>query len=373
MFDDIRPYYDCEIPAAMQRIVADPGFPPVCGFLFPGEDPSKVAALLTSCRSIADFQMKFMYRAISSVIRNTTRGVTIDGLDRLDPEKRYLFISNHRDIVLDAAIFQVLLTDAGLPTSEITFGANLMQGQFVIDIGKSNKMFRVERPTTVSSGREFLLKSNRLSEYIRYAVTEKHESIWIAQRNGRTKDGNDQTDKGIINMILHSGGEDWVKSLEELNIVPVSISYEWEPCDLLKCIELSERASGQPYVKRPGEDLKSILTGVMQEKGRVHFSVGKPITGQDIDAFGNFPRGSFTQAVASLIDRWVVSSYKLYPNNLIAYDLLTGENSGGYTDRDKEAFVRHLAAFDGDPASGTRRQLLLELYAAPVKNKATLA
>ena len=356
----------------MQRIVTDPSFGPVCSFLFPGEDPSAVADLLKSCRTVRDFQKRFMYSAISSIVNKTTDGLTVDGLEKLSPDKSYLFISNHRDIVLDAAFLQVLLDDAGLPTSEITFGANLMQGQFVIDLGKSNKMFRVERPTTVASGREFLEKSNYLSAYIRHTISVKHESVWIAQRNGRTKNGDDRTDKGIITMLCQSGGPDRVQSLAELNIVPLSISYEWEPCDLLKSVELCKRATGQPYVKRPGEDLQSILTGITQAKGRVHVSAGRCITKEDLGPLGGLSKGEFTKAVAEMIDNTVLSSYRLYPNNYIAHDILTGSSSGHYSEQQKEQFEHRLSELDGYPGKEALKKQFLEMYAAPVRNKAAL-
>ena len=357
----------------MQRIVADPSFGPVCAFLFPEEEPSRIAALLLSCRSVRDFQKKFMYSAIYSIIDKTTDGVVVDGLDALSPDKSYLFVSNHRDIVLDAAFLQVLLDDACLPTSEITFGANLMQGQFVIDFGKSNKMFRVERPTTVASGREFLEKSNYLSNYIRHTITEKHESVWIAQRNGRTKDGDDRTDRGIITMLCQSGGADRARSLAELNIVPLSISYEWEPCDILKSVELCKRATGLPYSKQPGEDLKSILTGITQKKGRVHVSAGRCLTEKDLSPLAGLSRGEFTKAVAEMIDRAILSSYTLYPNNYIAHDILYGESSDRYSVRQKEEFVSHLSELDGYPESDTLKKILLGMYSAPVRNKAALS
>ncbi len=372
MFDDIRPYTDAEIPSAMYRIANDPYFVPVCGFLFPGEDPKKAADTLRSCQTIADFQNRFMYPAITAIIKNTSSGVTIEGLEHLSPEKSYLFISNHRDIVLDAAILQILLADANLPTSEITFGANLMMSQFIIDIGKSNKMYRVERPTTVTSGREFLQKSAYLSKYIRYSITEKHESSWIAQRNGRTKDGNDQTDRGIITMLCQSGTDDRIQSLSELNIVPISISYEWEPCDILKSLEMFKRSSGEPYIKRPGEDLQSILTGITQKKGRIHFSVGRCISEADLAGLNGLSRGDFTRAVANMIDRWILSSYQLFPNNYIAYDILNDQVSDNYSDDQKDAFLKHLSSLDKYPDSEKTRQIMLQMYAMPIINRANI-
>ena len=368
MFDDIRPYTDAEIPAAMQRIVADKYFSLVCEYLFPGRPVQAVAALLGSCRTVKEFQEKFMYDAIYSLVDKTTKGLTVEGMERLDPAKDYLFVSNHRDIMLDAAFLQVLLLDAGRRTSEITFGANLMQGQLVIDIGKSNKMFRVERPTTVSSPRDFLIKSKYLSEYIRYTIREKKESVWIAQRNGRTKDGCDATDQGIVKMFGLSGGSDKVKALADLNIAPLCISYEWEPCDLLKALELYARASGQPYIKKPGEDFNSILTGIQEFKGRVHLTVCNPITQDDLEPLRSLPSAAFNREVATLIDSRILPNYRLYPNAYIAADMLAGKRSHSYTEAEFKLFKKHLELIKEYPPEV--KDILLKIYATPLLRKA---
>ena len=364
MFDDIRPYVDAEIPAAMQRIVADKYFPLVCEFLFPGRPVQSIAATLGSCRTAEEFQYRFMYDAIWSLANQTTDGLSVEGMERLDPRQDYLFVSNHRDIVLDAAFLQVLLVDAGRRTSEITFGANLMQGQMVIDIGRSNKMFRVERPTTVTSPRDFLLRSKYLSDYIRYTLREKKESVWIAQRNGRTKDGVDATDQGIVKMFGLSGGKDRVEALAELNIAPLAISYEWEPCDLLKAMELYARSTGQPYIKKPGEDFNSILTGIQQPKGRVHLVVCEPIKKEELEAFAHLPSAAFNREVAALIDRRIRPAYRLYPNNYIAADILSGKRTHSYTEAEYQRFQEHLKEVDGYPDE--LRDILLHIYANPV-------
>lgn len=365
MFDDIRPYVDSEIPAAMQRIVSDKYFPLVCDFLFPDTPVQEVAVMLGSCRTVEEFQMRVMYKVIYAIADKTTNGLTVSGMERLDPGKDYLFVSNHRDIMMDAGFLQVLLSDAGRRTSEITFGANLMQGQMVIDVGRSNKMFRIERPTTVTSARDFLLKSQYVSEYIRYAITQKKESVWIAQRNGRTKDGMDLTDQGIIKMFNLSGGEDRVKSLEELNIAPLAISYEWEPCDELKALELYAKSSGQPYIKKPGEDLNSILTGITQPKGRVHLTVCEPIRREELEKYQDSSNPDFNKGVAELIDSRIKSAYRLYPNNYIAADLLSGKRAHSYTDAERDAFIQHVDTITKEYPEELR-DILLRIYANPV-------
>ena len=365
MFDDIRPYTDAEIPAAMTRLVTDRYFPLVCSYL--GRSQTEVAAVLGSCRTTEEFQHRFMYDAIYAIARKTTSGLSVSGMERLDPSKDYLFVSNHRDIMMDAAFLQVLLLDAGRRTSEITFGANLMQGQMVIDIGKSNKMFRIERPTTVTSARDFLLKSKYVSEYIRYAITQKKESVWIAQRNGRTKDGIDLTDQGIIKMFGLSGGGDLVEALDQLNIAPLSISYEWEPCDELKALELYAKQSGQPYLKKPGEDFNSIMTGIQQFKGRVHLTVCEPIRREELESLRGLPVSAFNKGVAELLDSRIRPAYRLYPNNYIAADLLCSKRVHSYTDAERDAFLRHVDGIVKEKEYPEEiRDILLQIYANPV-------
>ena len=356
MFDDIRPYTDAEIPAAMQRLVGYPEFRPVCGFLFPERPFEDVAAEVAACRSIDEFQIRFMIPVVEALIAKTTDGVTVEGMERLDPEKRYLFVANHRDITLDATFLQVLLNRAGLRTSEITFGANLMQGGLIIDFGKSNKMFRVERPTTVSSPREFLRSSQRLSEYIRWTLLEKRESVWIAQRNGRTKDGVDATDQGIVKMFGMAG------SIEDLNIAPVAISYEWEPCDVLKAAETTALARDGHYDKKPGEDLNSILSGIMQPKGRVHYTMCAPLTEADYAPLRGLPLNTYCREVAAVIDRRIRDGYRIWPNSRIASDILRNVSEGGYTQQEKAAFEAHLAEVPEE-----LREAVLRMYAAPLR------
>lgn len=367
-FDDIRPYCEEEIPAAMHRIADSGIFPMVASFVFPGRDVEELRAMVRSFTTADEFQKIVMYKAHEEIIRNSTQGITVTGLERLDKDKPYLFVSNHRDIVLDASLLQKALVDYGMETSEITFGANLMTSQLVVDIGKSNKMFRVERG---GNPREFYLSSVHLSEYIRHAVTEKRQSVWIAQRNGRTKDGNDQTDQGVIKMFGLSRPDDKIESLVELNIVPVAVSYEWEPCDILKVLELYE-SSKRVYTKKPGEDLNSIITGIMAPKGHVHFTVCEPVGREELLRYDGLTSSAFNREVAALIDRRIHAGYHLYPNNWIAHDIRYGQNlhSDRYTPQQKAAFREHLAKlmkYDSYELE-TLRDLLLAIYSNPVDN-----
>lgn len=340
-FDDIRPYYDEEIPAAMNRIADSTSFPLLANYVYPNEDIESVRKKIRTIRTIRDFQKGIMGMVPQQVIARSITAFTYSGVEKLDPLQNYLYVSNHRDIMLDACLQQYILHKNGYETSEITFGANLMQGQLVTDIGRSNKMFRVERPG--GSVRDFYKASAHLSEYIRFTLLEKHQSVWIAQRNGRTKDGCDRTDQGIINMFGMSRRDDKVKSLAELKIVPISISYEWESCDVLKALELYVTRQ-RPYIKQPGEDLNSILTGIVQPKGKVHVAFCDEITEADLMQFENLPSSEFNRSVANLLDERICSNYKLTGNNFVAHDIRYGRNDyiDYYSEEEKEKFIKHL-------------------------------
>ena len=371
MFDDIRPYYDSEISDAMHRIADNSSFPVLASFVFPEKNIDEIREYLRGIDSIHDFQSKVMYWANRQIISKSIDEFTFSGVEKIDPEKSYLLVSNHRDIMLDAALLQNILIEHDLDTSEITFGANLMKGELIIDIGKSNKMFRVERPG--GSMREFYKTSKHLSEYIRHTLLEKKQSVWIAQRNGRTKDGNDRTDQGIINMFRMSNAKDKIESIAELNIMPIAVSYEWEPCDILKTLELYAHQHG-PYVKKPGEDLNSILTGIVQKKGRVHFEFCDPITANDLAGFAECNSNEFNKQVARLIDSRICTSYRLTPNNWIAHDILSGSAtySDNYTQEERDRFMTYMVQLD-EYADGCDMHILekifLGIYANPVESR----
>ena len=369
-FDDIRPYYEEEIPAAMQRIATSDVFPLLASFVYPGESIEKIRERVCAFTTTKEFQHDTMRRVNEQVIARSTTGATISGLDRLAPDKNYLFVSNHRDIMLDASLLQYFFVINGFETTEITFGANLMMNPVVIDVGKSNKMFRVERPG--GDLKEFYRKSLHLSEYIRYTIKEKKQSVWIAQRNGRTKNGIDATDQGIIKMFCMSEPHNKIKALADLHIAPVAISYEWEPCDILKALELYESQYTR-YTKKPGEDLNSILTGIMQQKGRVHIELCQPISVAELSAFENQTNNEYHKSVAKLIDRRINTNYRLYPNNYIAHDLLYGNTKyhDMYTDEQYETFQKRLSKLDKYDTCDIDRlkEIFVGIYSNPVDNR----
>lgn len=368
-FDDIRPYYDDEIPAAMKRIAASDTFPLLASYAFPDCKVEEVRAMVEGLRTVDEFQTKVMWFVNEQIVKRSMTSYTVSGIEALDPSGQYLFVSNHRDIMLDASVLQNILHAHGFETSEITFGANLMCTPLVIDIGRSNKMFRVERGGNM---KEFYQSSVHLSEYIRHVITEKHQSVWIAQRNGRTKDGNDATDQGIVKMFGISKRDDKIKALSELHIVPLSISYEWETCDYMKALELYQ-SRYEKYVKKQGEDLSSILSGITSFKGNVHLSFCPMITEDDLRQFDSLTSIEYNREVARLMDERIFSGYKLTPNNFIAHDIRFGKHEflgAKYSEEQKERFVFHMSKLDKYDVEEPEilRDIFLGIYSNPVDN-----
>lgn len=371
-FDHIRPYNDSEIPATMERIARSEMFPLIASYVFPEDDTETARERILAIKSIAEFQHQVMAVANEQVIKRSTSGFTYSGLERLDRDKSYLFVSNHRDIMLDASLLQHILHINGYQTSEITFGANLMSLPLLIDIGKANKMFRVERG---GSFKDFYRSSLLLSDYIRHTITDKHSSVWIAQRNGRTKDGTDRTEPGLISMFASSMPSDKIEALDSLRIVPVAVSYEWETCDIAKALELYESRFTR-YVKKPGEDLNSILSGIVAYKGAVRFDICEPLRRDELERYEALTRAEYVKEVAALIDRRINTAYHLFPNNYIAYDMRYGTDkySDRYTAEERERFRERLHELEVYQESelDVILDIFLGIYANPVNSKTLL-
>ncbi|MDY0014615.1 MAG: acyltransferase [Bacteroidales bacterium] len=369
IFDDIRPYYDSEIPAAIQRVAENPHFPLIVNYLFPEVDVEKYIHDFRKITTTNEFQGQIMHHVIRSIVGKSASGLSAVGFDKLDEKQKRMFIGNHRDILLDSAILQILLRENALSTSEITFGSNLMTSQFVIDIGKMNKMFKIVRGGNI---RDFYRNSMHVSSYMRYAITEKDQSIWIAQRNGRTKNGDDKTEMAVLKMFALSSNKSFIPNLLELNITPLVISYEYEPCDFLKVAELYV-SRYQKYVKEPNEDLYSIIQGITQWKGNIEFVVCDAITKEELEACDSLMRNEKFQRLAEIIDQRIYKNYKLWATNYIAYDILYKSDtySKEYTENQRKAFEKYMN--DGlEKIEGEYEELktiFLEIYANPLKNK----
>ncbi len=365
-FDDIRPYNDSEVHPALERIVANPLFSNVAQYIFPGQNEDIFRQLLLSCHTKEDFQVKVMSQIVSRILAGTAKEVTFTGLEHFAGGKRHLIVSNHRDIVLDSAIIQLILYRHNVDTTEIAVGDNLITSSFIEDITRSNKMIKVIRS---SNPREVYTTSKVLSGYIRHNVANQISSVWIAQRNGRTKDGIDITEQGLLKMFDMSGSGDFVKDFSELSIMPTSISYEYEPCDIFKAVEMYI-GRRQKYVKAEGEDLKSILTGIMQFKGNIHISFNEPLTAEEINSAAGLDKNERFKALGLAMDRKIISEYKLWKNNYIAYDILNSSNeyASMYSLDEKEGFKTYMEnkLVDIDADKAELEHIFLSIYANPV-------
>jgi len=373
-FDDIRPFYDQEAYDAMQRLKVDPLFMQLVSYIWPGMTEEEAFQKAEKVQDNMSFQLEFMHQAIRVIVARSSTGLTCSGFENVDPSQAYLYIANHRDILLDSAILQILLVEHGFKTSEITFGNNLMQGGFITDFGKLNRMFTVVRE---GNNRELYEISQKLSAYIRHTITEKNVSVWIAQRNGRTKDGYDLTQTGLIKMLNLSGKKSFSENIKELKIVPLSISYEYEPCDHLKVQELYLSSLHSKYVKAPGEDLNSIITGIKQPKGRIHLAIGKPIL-EEAEELEKIPNeNERIKQLVNIIDEQLYTNYKLWPVNYIAADLQRGssENASKYTAAEKEEFIAYIrqkvTGLKGDEQ--TLFNMFVNMYSNPVKARKSMA
>lgn len=368
LFEDTRPYNDSEMPSAIARVAANPFFDTIIAYLFPEQNCQEFKKQFLTIKTVKEFQEKVMFKAIGSILDKTCTDFQFSGFEQLSTRQNYMFIANHRDIMLDAALLQVILWKHGLDTSEITFGSNLMQGELVIDLGKMNKMFRIVRGGTIH---DFYKNSLEVSSYMRYAICDKKQSVWIAQRNGRTKDGNDRTEVAVLKMFSISSNDDFSDNLGKLNITPIATSYEYEPCAFLKTQELYI-SQYQKYIKENNEDLRSILQGIQEPKGGICICATPTISKEELDACGRLDKNERFAQLAHIIDQRIFSRYKLWKNNYIAFDMVENTNrfSSRYTDEDKKVFESYmnqgLKSLIGE--EDELRNLFLNIYANPVRN-----
>ena len=369
-FESLRPYYDSESPEVMKRISNYEYYQQLMAYLNPNLSKEEAIEKAVNTKSPYEFQTHFMSNAIWTILKQSSSGLTWSGLENLDKNTAYLYIANHRDILLDSAILQIILDKEEFETSEITFGENLMQEGFITDFGKMNRMVAVKRDGTI---KELYDTSKQLSAYIRHTILDKNVSMWIAQRNGRTKDGNDITQTGLVKMINLSGSKDFKQSISELNIVPITISYEYDPCDKLKVQELYLLDLQGTYVKAKNEDFNSILTGIKQPKGKIHVSFGTPILKEldEINKLNN--ENEKIKLLTNYIDKQIHQNYNLNPVNYIAYDILHQTNiyKTNYTESEKNDFINYtndsISELVGE--QDVLPNLFLKLNARPVKNK----
>lgn len=372
IYDDIRPFDPEELPAAFERLLSDAQFQQVLGYLYPGVPLEAVKTKMMACKTNLEFQLAFCYGFLKDLMAKASKGFDMN-VEAVDVTKRYTFVSNHRDIVLDSALLDVLLYDAGFNTTcEIAIGDNLLSLPWVKDLVRLNKSFIVQRSLLP---REFLMASKKMAEYMHYVVGEKNDNIWIAQREGRAKDSNDRTQPSILKMMAMGGEGSPVDRLRQLHIVPLAISYEYDPCDFMKAAEFQLRRDVPGWKKTALDDVNSMRTGIMGYKGGVHYHCAPCIDGFLDNLSPDIPKTKVFDIIAEHIDKEIFRNYRLYPSNYIALDMLEGNeaHAGRYTADDKAAFEKYLqgqiARIDiPNKDEAFLRERMLTMYANPARN-----
>lgn len=372
-FEDIRPLNQDEVQAAIEDLLASEEFRHALQYVKPNLDWDQLCAAMRACKTKEEFKSTLAYDAVMTVAKKTTFSLTISGRSRLPEGKpACTFISNHRDIVLDASFLNVMLYDVGYGMTQVAIGDNLLIRPWIKTFVRLNNSFIVKRGVSV---RQMLEVSGTLSVYINHTIKDTKESIWIAQREGRAKDSNDRTQPSVLKMLCMAGEKDVIGNLKSLNIVPVAISYEFDPCDYLKAQEFQLKRDNPEYHKTQRDDLLSMETGILGQKGRVHFTISKLINDQLDQLDPAMDRNELFAAVASIIDKEIYRHYRFYPNNYIAYDLLNGTRrfSDHYGLKDKKAFEEYLQKqldkiVIPNKDENFLRKKILEMYANPLKN-----
>lgn len=372
-FDPIRPFEPDELPDVFDRLLHNEQFCSVLAYFYPDVPKEALAAKMHACKDNLDFQKTFCYGFLVQLLARLSKGCNID-IASLDTDSRYTFISNHRDIVLDSALLDKLLIDAGFNTTcEIAIGDNLLKLPWVKDLVRVNKSFIVERALSM---REMLMASKRLSEYMHFVIAEKNDNIWIAQREGRAKDSNDRTQEAILKMMVMGGEGSIIDRLKQLHLVPLAISYEYDPCDYLKAAELQARRDNPSWQKGPMDDVTSMQTGIMGYKGYIHYQCADCIDSYLDTIPADTPKTELFRLIADHIDRQIFAGYRLYPNNYVALDLLHGDSAHAdhYTAEDKAQFEAYLKdqldkiEMEGKDNAYLREQML-KMYANPAINQ----
>lgn len=371
-FDEIRPYHDEELPQIYEELIADPMFQQVLCAVMPGVPFEAIAMKMRSCKTKLEFQKAFCYSFLKDIIQKATTGVELNSDALPDKEKPYTYISNHRDIILDSGFLSILLVEAGLDTVEIAIGDNLLIFPWIKKLVRINKSFIVQRALTM---RQMLESSARMSRYMHYAINEKKQSIWIAQREGRAKDSDDRTQDSILKMFAMGGEGDIINRLLTLNIAPLAISYEYDPCDYLKAQEFQLKRDVEGFKKSQADDLLNMKTGLFGYKGKVHFQPAPCINEALLQLDRSLPKQELFSAISTMIDKAIHANYKMYPNNYVAADLLSGteEFAAHYTAEDKQRFLgyldKQLARIDiSNKDEAFLFEKMLQMYANPLKN-----
>jgi hypothetical protein len=370
IFLKIRPYNDDELPSAINRMLTSTGFIGSLINFVPDIPLNVLIRKIRKTKTCFDFQKEVFSKIISTFRERSIDSFTVSGFDHLDKEKAYLFMANHRDIILDSALMQLYFFSLDMKPSLSGIGDNLISSQIFIDVAKVCNMFTITRSGTA---RDIVNSSKLVSDYIRHNLCKEGKSVWLAQRNGRAKDGIDKTQASVLKMLCMSArNKDVFTAVKELNIVPLTISYEFESCDQLKARELVLTERNKKYTKIEGEDYRSMRDGIFAYKGRVHLAFGEPINNSIDESLEFHSDNEKFQYLCSLVDKQMYKNYRLWPNNHIAYDMLHGGDQfqNYYSEFSKRDFVKHInkQANVADVSYFKMKQRLLQMYANPVKS-----
>lgn len=372
-FDEIRPYHDEELPQVYEELIADAAFRQAVDTVMPGVPFEVWSQKMRACKTKLEFQKTFCYGLLWKLAKEATDGLTLDHTALpADKSAAYTYISNHRDIILDSGFLSILLVDQGMDAVEIAIGDNLLVYPWIKKFVRVNKSFIVLRALTM---RQMLEASARMSRYMHYTISEKKQSIWIAQREGRAKDSNDRTQDSVLKMLAIGGEGDVIDRLMEMNIAPLAISYEYDPCDFLKAQEFQLKRDIEGYKKTTADDLLNMQTGLFGYKGRVHFQTGACMNDELAKMDRSLPKPELFARMSALIDKRIHASYRMYPNNYVAHDLLEGKEdfSDHYTAEDKQRFTAYIEqqleriSIPNKDVDFLRGKMLL-MYANPLKN-----
>ncbi|MEG0926893.1 1-acyl-sn-glycerol-3-phosphate acyltransferase [Chryseobacterium sp.] len=371
-FDEIRYFHDHEVNEALGSIARDPMMKALMSFTFPGVDEQVWLEQFKEVHSISDFQHHFVAHTIRQILAKSSEGLTTSGFDQLDKNTPYLFISNHRDIVLDTSLLNLVLLESGHIMTASAIGDNLVKRNFLNVLAKLNRNFLVQRGLSL---REQLKSSQNMSEYIDQQLHHENRSVWIAQREGRTKNGNDATQQGVLKMLaMASGDQSLTDYFKALKIVPISISYEYDPTDSLKMPQLLAQHRDEEYIKGKNEDFMTMLSGILGQKKRIHIHAGHVIDKELDDIAANVEnKNKQLQAIAQVIDDSIIKNYKLWPTKYIAYDLIhnTDTYASQYTEQEKQLFIRRLEMRISS-SDAISKEYFLTMYANPLINKRKL-
>lgn len=366
-YSDIAPYRDHEVPQAVRALLEAYSFLKVMKFVYPEMSKDEIISLCHGIRTVHDFQKHIASPAMRLMIDKTITELTYDGFENLNGSG-HLFISNHRDIILDSALMNILLLEHKLETTETAIGSNLLTNPTVRHLTKLNKNFTVQRGV---NSRELYETSLKVSNYMRETISNG-VGIWISQREGRAKDGNDRTQQGLLKMIGLSSRQGVKQGFIELKIRPLALSYEYDPCDIFKVRELVETQQARPYVKQEHEDLENIIAGIVKPKGHVHMSIGPDIS-EEIDEIDEYlPMNDQVAQIGQIIDLHIHKQCRLWPNNYIALDLLEGTRKyeNYYRPENEEKFLSYMEnVIESLPTSpALAKRILLKKYAYPLQN-----